>query len=144
MANLLQEYEQTAVTPADYVKLLRTFARTHRKGGRPYLAEACHPDTGSFEGHDGYNHSEHYFHSSFNDLVITGLVGLRPRDDDTLEVRPLAPAGWAYFAADGVPYKGRVVSVVWDRDGTRYHRGKGLRLFADGKEVAAADGLGPL
>ena len=58
-------------------KLLRTYALTHRKDGRPYLAEALHPDTGSFEGHDGYNHSEHYFHSSFNDLVITGLVGLR-------------------------------------------------------------------
>ena len=141
MANLLQEYDQKVVTPADYVKLLQTFARTHRKDGKPYLAEACHPDTGSFEGHDGYNHSEHYFHSSFNDLVITGLFGLRPRDDDTLEVRPLAPADWAYFALDGVPYKGHLVSVVWDRDGTRYNRGKGLRLFADGKEIAASDKL---
>ena len=63
--------------PADYLKLLTTFAKTHRKNGKPYLAEACHPDTGSFAGHDAYNHSEHYFHSSFNDLVITGLVGLR-------------------------------------------------------------------
>jgi hypothetical protein len=144
MANLLQEYDQTVVTPADYVKLLQTFAKTHRKNGRPYLAEACHPDTGSWEGHDGYNHSEHYFHSSFNDLVITGLVGLRPRDDDVLEVRPLAPADWAYFALDGVPYRGHLVSVVWDRDGTRYDRGTGLRLFADGKEVAASEKLGPL
>ena len=144
MANLLQDYDQTAVTPADYVKLLQTFARTHRKNGKPYLAEACHPDTGSWEGHDGYNHSEHYFHSSFNDLVITGLVGLRPRDDEVLDVRPLAPAAWPYFALDGVPYKGHLVSVFWDRDGTRYGRGKGLRLFADGKEVAVSEKLGPL
>ena len=144
MANLLQEYDQKEVTGADYVKLLQTFAKTHRKNGKPYLAEACHPDSGSFEGHDGYNHSEHYFHSSFNDLVITGLVGLHPRDDDTLELKPLAPADWAYFALDGVPYKGHLVSVVWDRDGTRYHRGKGLRLFADGKEIAASEKLEPL
>ncbi len=27
---------------------LRSF---HRKDGKPYLAEALHPDTGSFEGH---------------------------------------------------------------------------------------------
>lgn len=144
MANLLQQYDQKAVTPADYVKLLQTFARTHRKGGKPYLAEACNPFTGSWEGHDGYNHSEHYFHSSFNDLVITGLVGLRPRDDDTLEVRPLAPGEWAYFALDGVPYKGHTVSILWDRDGTRYKRGKGLRLFADGREVAHSEALRPL
>lgn len=144
MANVLQEYDQKAVTSADYAKLLQTFARTHRKDGKPYLAEACHPDTGSWEGHDGYNHSEHYFHSSFNDLVLTGLVGIRPRDDDTLEVKPLAPADWDYFAVDNVPYKGQLISVLWDRDGTRYKKGKGLRLFADGKEVAAADKLGPL
>jgi hypothetical protein len=43
-----------------------------------------------------------------------------------------------------VSYKGHVVSVFWDRDGTRYHRGKGLKLFADGKEVAASDTLAPL
>lgn len=144
MANLLQEYDQKAVTAADYVKLLQTFAKTHRKDGKPYLAEACHPDTGSWEGHDGYNHSEHYFHSSFNDLVITGLVGIRPRDDDTLEVKPLAPATWDYFALDNVPYKGQLISVLWDRDGTRYGKGKGLRLFADGKEIAASEKLGPL
>ena len=144
MANLLNHYEQQHVTKEDYFKLLQTYAKTHRKNGKPYIAEAAHPDTGSWEGHDNYNHSEHYFHSSFNDLVVTGLVGLRPRDDDTLDVKPMAPADWPYFALDGVPYRGRLVSVVWDRDGTRYNRGKGLRLFADGDEAdgeaAAAEG----
>ena len=144
LANVLQEYEQDAVTKADYLKLLTTFAKTHRKNGKPYLAEACHPDTGSFDGHDGYNHSEHYFHSSFNDLVITGLVGLTPRDDDTLELKPLAPTDWAYFALDNVPYRGHLVSILWDRDGTRYKLGKGLRVFANGKEIAAAETLAPL
>ncbi len=144
LANVLQEYEQDVVTKADYLNLLTTFAKTHRKNGKPYLAEACHPDTGSFEGHDGYNHSEHYFHSSFNDLIITGLVGLTPRDDDTLELKPLAPADWAYFALDNVPYRGHLVGVLWDRDGTRYKRGKGMRVFADGKEIAASEKLAPL
>jgi hypothetical protein len=144
MANLLQEYDQKVVTPADYLKLLQTFAKTHRKNDRPYLAEACHPDTGSWEGHDGYNHSEHYFHSSFNDLVITGLVGLRPRDDDTFELKPLAPADWAYFALDGVPYRGHTLTILWDRDGTRYRRGQGLRLLVNGKEATHAEKLGPL
>ncbi len=144
MANLLQGYEQDAVAPADYVRLLQTFARTHRKDGRPYLAEACHPDTGSFAGHDGYNHSEHYFHSSFNDLVVTGLVGLQTRDDDVLEVRPLAPADWPYFALDGVPYRGHAVGVAWDRDGTRYKHGKGLHLLVGGRVVATSVKLGPL
>src|SRR2546423_4491848 len=106
MGNLLQNYKQDAVTQSDYFALLQTYAKTHRKAGKPYIAEACNPDTGSWDGHDSPGHSNHYFHSNFCDLVITGLVGLRPRDDDTLEVRPLAPENWAYVALDSVPYRG--------------------------------------
>jgi hypothetical protein len=141
LANLLHHYRQEAITRADYLRLLRIYARTHRKGGKPYIAEAAHPDTGSWEGHDAPNHSEHYFHSGFVDLIITGLVGLRPRPDGVLEVHPLAPEEWDYFALDDVPYQGRRVSVVWDRLGTRYGLGKGLHLLVDGKKLAWADRL---
>ncbi|MCX5760399.1 MAG: discoidin domain-containing protein, partial [Gemmatimonadetes bacterium] len=135
---------QEVVSAKDYVALLNTYARTHRKAGRPYLAEACHPDTGSFEGHDAYNHSEHYFHSGYVDLVITGLAGLRPRADDSLEVSPLAPEHWDYFALDNIAYRGREVAIIWDRDGSRYHRGAGLTLWADGRVIGRAPTLGRL
>ena len=144
MANVLQHYPAAPISADDYVKLLGIFSRSHRKDGKPYIAEALHPDTGSFEGHDGYNHSEHYFHSSFNDLVITGLVGLQTRDDDRLEIRPLAPASWPYFALDDLPYRGHLLTILWDRDGTRYGKGAGLRLLVNGKELAARADLGPL
>ncbi|MCA9062625.1 MAG: discoidin domain-containing protein, partial [Planctomycetaceae bacterium] len=139
LAHLLQDAQASRTVPPltarDYVTLLNIFARSHRKDGKPYLAEALHPDTGSFEGHDGYNHSEHYFHSSFNDLVITGLVGLIPRDDSTLELRPLAPADWDYFAIDQVPYRGHRIGVVWDRTGNRYKQSAGLSVLVDGIKV---------
>jgi hypothetical protein len=138
MANLLQNYRQNVVSRADYVKLLQVYARTHRKAGKPYIAEAAHPDTGSWEGHDSPGHSEHYFHSGYVDLVITGLVGLRPRSDDVIEVQPLAPEDWDYFALDDVPYHGRLVSIVWDRLGKRYEFGKGLHILIDGRKVASA------
>jgi hypothetical protein len=144
MANLLQNYEQDAVSREDYVKLLSVYAKTHRKKGVPYIAEAAHPDTGSWEGHDSYNHSEHYFHSGYVDLVITGLVGLKTRADDEIEIDPLAPKTWAYFALDDVAYRGRKVSIVWDRDGQRYGKEKGLAIYADGNLVARRDDLGPL
>src|SRR5262249_52732837 len=41
MANLLNNYKQDAVTKADYLKLLRVYAKTHRKGGRPNIADGC-------------------------------------------------------------------------------------------------------
>jgi hypothetical protein len=143
LANYLQDGGQQ-LTKADYDNLLRIYALSHRKDGKPYLAEALHPDTGSFEGHDAYNHSEHYFHSGYCDLVITGLVGLVPRDDDTLEITPLAPSDWDYFALDDVPYRGHLLSIIWDNTGARYSRGKGLHVLVDGKLAGSSSSLGRL
>lgn len=134
----------SVLTADDYVNLLSIYARSHRKDGKPYLAEALHPDTGSFEGHDGYNHSEHYFHSGYCDLVITGLAGLITRHDATLEVKPLVPRSWEYFAVDDVPYRGHLVSIVWDKSGERYKFGAGFHLIVDGKVVKSSPQLQPL
>jgi hypothetical protein len=142
LANLLNDYEQDYVNADDYAALLRTYARTHRRDGRPYIAEAANPDDGSWAGHDTFYHSEHYFHSGYIDLIITGLVGLRPRADDTLVVNPLVPGDWDWFALDGVSYHGHTVGIVWDRNGSRYGRGRGLMLYVDGRKVAEAPEIG--
>lgn len=136
MANLLNNYTQNYVTNVDFYSLLRQYALAHRKDGKPYIAEAADPFTGSWEGHDTYYHSEHYFHSSYVDIVITGLMGIRPRADDSLEVNPLVPDTWDWFALEDVAYRGRNVSVYWDRDGSRYGRGAGLTLYVNGERVA--------
>jgi hypothetical protein len=144
MAALLNDYKQAVVSKDDYFEVLSTYAESHQKEGRPYVAEAANPDDGSWEGHDSFYHSEHYLHSGFVDLIITGLVGLRPRADDTLEVNPLVPDDWDYFALDDVSYHGQAVSIVWDRDGTRYAKGQGLSLLVDGAVVAHRADVGRL
>src|SRR5436190_22722953 len=144
MANVLQGNEQKVITRDDYVKLLHIYAATHRKNGKPYIAEAAHPDTGSWDGHDSYNHSEHYFHSSFNDLIITGLIGLKPRADDVIEIDPIVSKSWDYFALEDVPYHGRKLTVIWDKDGKRYGQGAGLRVLANGEELARLNVLGKI
>lgn len=141
MANLLDDYDQSVVTRGDWMKLFEIYTRTQRKNGRPYIAEGANPDNGSWAGFDSYYHSEHYFHSGYDDLVITGVVGLRPRADDTLEVQPMAPESWDYFALDNVPYHGHKLSILWDRTGNRYRRGKGLVAIADGRTIARAPRL---
>lgn len=144
MANLLNNYEQEVVDRRDYFELLKTYTRTQRLNGRPYVAEAADPFTGSWAGHNHYYHSEHYFHSGYVDLIISGLAGLRPRADDTLDVNPLVPSEWDYFALDDVAYHGHRVSIVWDRDGRQYDRGTGLMLFVDGEKMASAPTLQPM
>lgn len=144
LANLLQDYDQGVITNRDYQQLLKIYTLSHRKDGKPYLAEALHPETGSFEGHDAYNHSEHYFHSGYCDLIITGLAGLKPRADDVIEIEPLASDEWEYFALDDLIYHGRRLSILWDKHGQRYGRGAGLSLVVDGEVIANAKELGGL
>ena len=83
-----------------------------------------------------------YNHSTFCDLVITGLVGLRPRADHVLEVNPLVPEGtWDYFCLDRVLYHGRMITIRYDRAGKRYNQGQGLQVWVDGKRVARSGSL---
>ena len=85
---------------------------------------------------------EIYNHSNYCDLVITGLVGLRPRADDRVEVNPLVPPGtWDWFCLDNVRYHSRILTILWDKTGMRYNKGKGFRIFADGHDIASTDDL---
>jgi hypothetical protein len=135
MANLLNNYDQNYIDKDDYFEVLRTYSRMQQLNGRPYVAEAANPFTGSWDGHNHFYHSEHYSHSGYTDLIITGLAGLRPREDNTVEINPLIPDDWDYFALDDLSYHGHSVSIVWDRNGDRYGKGEGLMLFVDGEKA---------
>ena len=145
MANLLHDYRQDVVSRADYLRLLHQYAALHFQAGKLDLEEDYDPDSGL--PIVGLPRSHHYNHSGYADLIITGLVGLRPRADDRLEVDPLVPgdaAGLSYFTLQDVPYHGHLVTVVFDATGTRRHHGRGLFLYADGRLLAHADHLAKL
>jgi predicted GH43/DUF377 family glycosyl hydrolase len=135
MANLLNNYKQNFVAKSDYLTVLRNYAKSQHKDGNPWIAEDLDAVTGKWIV--DLPRSVDYNHSGYCDLIITGLVGLRPRADDTLEVNPLVPEdALHYFALDGVPYHGHTVTILYDKTGDRYHRGRGFIVFADGKEIA--------
>lgn len=140
LANLLSDYEQDVMTKTDYYRILKTFTRGQHKDNRPWIAENYDGMTGRWIG--DYDRSRHYNHSTWNDLIITGLVGIRPRKDDTLEVNPLIPQdSTGNFMLDGVAYKGRRIAVAWDRTGSRFSRGQGMTVFIDGRPAARTPGL---
>ena len=162
MANLLNDYRQDVVGRKDYLDTLKIYTKSHRlklDDGRvvPWIDENLNPLTGDWLARTrlkswtngtwdadkgGEERGKDYNHSTYCDLVIHGLVGLRPRPDDTVEVNPLVPDGaWDYFCLDQVRYHGRWLTILYDKSGKRYGKGKGLRVFADGKEIAAADSL---
>jgi hypothetical protein len=163
LANLFNCYEQNTVGRKDYFDLFRIYTRSHRltlDDGRvvPWIDENLNPLTGDWisrtrlkswkngtwdAGKGGEERGKDYNHSTYCDLVISGLIGLRPRADEMVEVNPLIPEGtWDYFCLDQVRYHSRLLTILYDQTGQRYGRGKGLRVFADGRQIAASDKLG--
>ena len=141
MANLLNNYKQNYVADSNYFDLLETYVESQYYRGRPYIGEYLDEKTGYWLKGDE-ERSRYYNHSTFNDLIITGLVGLRPRADDIIEVNPLLPDGkWDWFCLDNVLYHGKIITIIWDKTGLKYKKGKGLSVWADGKKVAGANGL---
>lgn len=156
-ANVLNDYSSSSLTVQDYFKTLLIYARSQRlrlPDGRviPFIDEDQNPLTGEWQARrmkirEGtfYGRGDHYNHSAYADLIITGLAGLRPQPGADLVVNPLLPAGmWDWFCLDRVRYHGRLLTVLWDRTGTRFGKGKGLRLFVDGSEAAHSAALGRL
>lgn len=146
MANLLNDYSQDVVHTGDYVRLLKQYAHQHYLNGKLNLQEDYNPDTGNVIV--GLPRSNHYNHSGYVDLVISGLAGLRPRPDNTLEVNPLVPAdagtadGIAYFCLENVLYHGQLVTILYDRDGKHYGKGAGLSVYVNGEQSVAPSALG--
>jgi Mannosylglycerate hydrolase MGH1-like glycoside hydrolase domain/NedA-like, galactose-binding domain/Glycosyl hydrolase family 65, C-terminal domain len=131
MANFLNNYEQDVITASDYLKILRLFTQQHfLPNGKIDLVENYDPNLGGPIVY--YYWSNHYNHSSYNNLVITGLCGIRPSEGDTLVINPLVDNSIRYFCLDDVLYHGHRLTVVYDKDGTKYNVGKGLTVFVDG------------
>jgi hypothetical protein len=141
LANLLNGYQQNYVTKEDYFEALKTYVKCQHRNGKPYIGEYLDEKNGEWLKGDN-ERSRYYNHSTFCDLIITGLAGLRPRADATVVINPLLPGeAWDWFCLDNVLYHGRILTIVWDRSGEKYGKGAGLSIFANGRLIAHGDGL---
>jgi hypothetical protein len=152
LANVLNNYAQAEVTRQDYWDTFMIYTHSqHRTTDAgaviPWVDEDQNPFTGEWwtrtlkiQRKTFYGRGDHYNHSTYADVVITGVVGLRPRADSMIEVNPLVPEGtWDWFALDRVLYHGHNLAIVWDKNGEHFHRGIGLRVYCDGKLVGQSD-----
>jgi len=162
LANLLNNYSQKVVGKKDYFETLKIYTKSHqlkRDDGRvvPWIDENLNPYTGEWLARarlkvwkngtwdpkkGGKERGKDYNHSCYCDLIISGLVGFRPRADDTVEVNPLLPEQtWDWFCLDNVLYHGQIITILWDRTGEKYSSGNGLKIFVNGRQVAESDTL---
>ena len=117
-----------------YFKLLRQYAESHHRvledgSVIPWIDEVRHPeyddwssrtilrDWGWKEGKGGYERGKDYNHSTFCDLVISGLVGVSVSDDGEITVQPNVPEDWEYFTLDGLWIRGKRYCIEY-KNGT--------------------------
>lgn len=156
LANYLCNYERADefCDKKEYQTLLHTYANSQYdiKDGKkvPYIDENLDPFTGEWlarklltemkDPPGGIERGEDYNHSTYCDLVLSGLCGIRPKDDGKIEIYPLFDEEKTdYLCADGVLCHGKQISLVWDKLGNRYGLGKGLFVLCDGKVTATAE-----
>ena len=145
--------EGTAVTKDLYYETLQTYSNSHRRvteDGRTicWIDENLNPFTGDWisrtmliaSDNEYKERGKDYNHSSFCDLVISGLVGVQPQVDGSIVIEPLIPEGeWDWFSLSRIPCAGKEVSVVYDRTGEHYGCKPGLTVYVDGRKAAHSD-----
>lgn len=155
MANLLTEYKQEYVDKNDFFKLLKQYASCHyiEENGKkqPFIDENLDPFTGEWLARkilhsirplrDDIHRGKDYNHSTFCDLVISGLCGIRVAGG-TVKVDPLfTNDNLDYLCLENVLIGKNSLTVVWDKNGTRYNCGKGITVFFNGKVAAKSKTL---
>jgi hypothetical protein len=144
LANYLEMRNEDVIPQSTFFRQMQLYVESQHHRGRPYIGEYLDETNGAWLMGDR-ERSRYYNHSTFNDLMITGICGLRPQADGSIVVNPLVPDDtWDYFCLDGVSYRGHVLTIIWDKDGQRYHQGSGLTVMVDGKVVANRKDIGQL
>lgn len=128
------------ITAAEFTSLLLIYAKSHRDtDGTPWLDENMHPDTGIWLAREilrqwdrkDKERGQHYNHSTFIDLVMTGICGIRPAEGDRLVIHPLGTSLDTFSVSD-VHYHGHTIAVNWDKTA-------GLRVTVDGTREFSRD-----
>ncbi len=145
MANLLRNHNQATVSPYDFVELIETYSNSHRhineKGEEVFwIDENLNPFTGQWlarvisKAKRGIHYGEDYNHSEFCDIIISDLVGIQPSMENEIIIEPLIPNDyWDWFCLDRVNYHDNMISVVWDKDGSKYQLGGGFSIYVNGE-----------
>ena len=83
----------------------------------------------------GEERGKDYNHSGYVDLIINDLIGFKPQLNGQIVIEPLVPDTWDWFCLDNVTYQDKKLTIIWDKTGERYNKGKGFQVIYDGHLV---------
>ena len=123
--------------------MLHQYAASHKRildDGtiKDWIDENMHPYSGIWEAREelradswnpqrgGYERGKDYNHSTFCDLVLSGLFGIEYKEG-VLTAHPLITDTWEYFCVTNLTAKN--YTVLYDKTGNHYGMGTGLKIF---------------
>lgn len=144
MGNMVREYPEGKRYREAYLQLVKQYAKMHRRireDGKevPWIDEVKHPlreewssreilkNWGWTEEKGGYERGKDYNHSTFCDIILSGVLGIG-FDGDELKVNPCIPQEWEYFKVENLHAGGNTYTVVYDKSGEKYGCGKGVMI----------------
>ena len=119
LSRVIRDYSDSEEYRKLFYKLLKQYAVSHhriKEDGTtvPWIDEVRHPEYDDWssrtilkENWRIYERGKDYNHSTFCDLVISGLVGVSVAADGGITVSPCIPKDWEYFTLDGVRVGGK-------------------------------------
>ncbi len=141
LINVIKNYGRADFSDT-YCELLTQYAKSHYRitenGTKvDWIDEVRHPLRDEWSSREllkewgwnvdkgGYERGKDYNHSSFCDLIISGIVGVNTKSE-TLSVSPIIPKSWEWFKLENLNYRGKTYTVIYDKDGSKYGQGKGI------------------
>ncbi|WP_165218887.1 Ig-like domain-containing protein [Schaalia sp. ZJ1691] len=144
LSSVLRDYPSKYLTPETYKQLLYWNAFAHYQNGdnrlpnqNEFWSNGSAKDGGSI-GYRSWIH--HTILGTTNFTMIEDAMGLRPREDSTIELDPI-DIGWDHFTANNISYHGQDLSIVWDKDGSHYGGPAGYSVYLDGQLMFTVDRL---
>lgn len=134
--SLLNNYEQNTLDNNDLYELIATYAKSHymtNEDGKKvcWIDEVRHPlkddwssrtilkDWGWLPDKGGFERGKDYNHSTFCNLVIEGLLGIKSVDGK-VTVNPRVFDKWNYFKIENLHIAGNEYEITYDKDGSHY------------------------
>ncbi|WP_238412229.1 Ig-like domain-containing protein [Saccharothrix deserti] len=146
-SSALRNYPSPYITAEMYKKLLYWNAWSQYIGG-----DTRWPDANEFwadwnpvdQSIDYRSWIHHTILGSSNWTVVEDVAGLRPRNDDNVELSPI-DIGWSHFTVNNLRYRDSDLTIVWDdpADGVTRYPGvpQGYSVYVDGKRAFTLDRL---
>ncbi len=145
MRNVIMNYDDNKSCRDSFFRLTKEYAKSHkriREDGKKvnWIDEVRHPMRDEWSSREvlknwnwkhelgGYERGKDYNHSTFCDIIISGIVGVKC-ENDKIEVSPIIPEDWNYFRLDNLHYRGNRYSIIYDKTGQKYNMGKGVNIY---------------